>query len=371
MVGDRLEFLRYVPRIFIKRRSYPFYILFFVTHSCTARCDHCLLGDREDRRKFELNIDEIEKISRGLRHILFMFLTGGEPFLREDLDEIAYIFVKNNKVQKFQIPSNGSLTDQTIATVERMIKKCPNTHIGVTISLDALGEDHDKIRHFEGLFNRATTTFRRLRELEKKYPNFNPNVTITVSCFNQDKLIPLYHFIKNELGARNIFNTLIRGKPRNPLALAVDVRKFAELSDLIDRDLAKAKFPGYARFPFASFVNAKNLMSRKLIARIATERRYFIPCYAGQISMVLFSEGKIAPCEILDENFGNIREFNYDFHALWTSKKADEIRRKIRMEKCFCTHECFITHNILFNPLMLPRLFWNCSKTMVNKFLSS
>ena len=24
--------------------------------------------------------------------------------------------------------------------------------------------------------------------------------------------------------------------------------------------------------------------------------------------------------------------------------------------KCFCTHECFITNNIIFNPRMLPRI---------------
>ena len=101
MSADYLEYLKYGKKLFYKKGSYPFYIIFFVTSSCTAKCEHCLLGDRKDRREYELTIDEIDNLSRGLNSILFMFLTGGEPFLREDLDEIAFIFVKNNHVQKF------------------------------------------------------------------------------------------------------------------------------------------------------------------------------------------------------------------------------------------------------------------------------
>ena len=66
----------------------------------------------------------------------------------------------------------------------------------------------------------------------------------------------------------------------------------------------------------------------------------------------LTPEGDVYPCEILDEShkIGNIREFNLDFKKLWLSHKAKEEVKFIRKTKCFCTHECFNTVNILFNP---------------------
>ncbi|HNT05129.1 MAG TPA: hypothetical protein PKJ21_02980, partial [Anaerolineae bacterium] len=52
-----------------------------------------------------------------------------------------------------------------------------------------------------------------------------------------------------------------------------------------------------------------------------------------------------------------VRDVDYDFKKLWYSQRADELRRWIRDTKCFCTYECFLTINILFNPLVLPRVF--------------
>jgi len=71
----------------------------------------------------------------------------------------------------------------------------------------------------------------------------------------------------------------------------------------------------------------------------------------------MFSEGQVLPCELLiDKEIGNVRDVDYDFKRLWYSPKADEIRDFIRDTKCFCTYECFLTVNILFNPLVLARV---------------
>ena len=62
-------------------------------------------------------------------------------------------------------------------------------------------------------------------------------------------------------------------------------------------------------------------------------------------------------CELLiDKQIGNVRDVDYDFNRLWHSPKADEMRRYVRDTRCFCTYECFLTVNILFNPLVLPRV---------------
>lgn len=71
----------------------------------------------------------------------------------------------------------------------------------------------------------------------------------------------------------------------------------------------------------------------------------------------MFSRGQVLPCELRsDDVIGNVRDVDYDFMKLWRSPKAEEYRRDIRCNKCFCTYECFLTVNILFNPLVLPRV---------------
>jgi hypothetical protein len=109
--------------------------------------------------------------------------------------------------------------------------------------------------------------------------------------------------------------------------------------------------------PFSDFLNAKRIIRPRIIAKTVRERRYQIPCYAGTLGGAMFSEGQVLPCELhIDKEIGNVRNFDYDFKKLWYSPKADEIRQYIRETKCFCTYECFLTVNILFNPLVLPRV---------------
>jgi len=346
--------IRFGSRILSKRGRKPLYLIHFVTHDSNANCAHCLRGDRLRPGDDELTLDEIERVAAGLGPMLFVFLTGGEPFLRDDLPAILRAWHRHARVAKVQIPSNGLMRDRIVAYTDQMATECPETHIGVTISLDALGEEHDRIRRTKGLFEEATQTVKALQKLEKKHDNFDVNVTVTVSAYNQDTLIPLYDYIRNELGVQNIFNSLVRGEPRKQEALDVDIEKFEAFSDAIDADLISGRLTGYSRFVLSDFVNAKNLYSRKLIGRVVRENRRLIPCYAGSLAGVLFANGNVYPCEILEEPMGNVRDHDYRIDRIWTSQRAADVRKAV--EGCFCTHECFISVNCLFNPRILARI---------------
>jgi hypothetical protein len=67
-------------------------------------------------------------------------------------------------------------------------------------------------------------------------------------------------------------------------------------------------------------------------------------------------------CELLDKRIGNLRDHDYSFKKVWNSHKANEIRNFIRDRKCFCTHECFYTTNLMFNPSFYPRLIIDALK---------
>jgi hypothetical protein len=52
---------------------------------------------------------------------------------------------------------------------------------------------------------------------------------------------------------------------------------------------------------------------------------------------------------------GNLRDFGFDVARALASRKAREIVSHIG-KSCFCTHECYMMTNILFNPRMFPQL---------------
>ena len=74
------------------------------------------------------------------------------------------------------------------------------------------------------------------------------------------------------------------------------------------------------------------------------------------------------PCELLiDRKLGNVREAGYDFRKIWFGEAAAGARKFIRETKCFCTYECFLTINILFNPRMMPAVLKEWSSLKLRK----
>ncbi len=349
-------YLRHLSKIVTKKASTPVYLVLFITENCTANCVHCLLGEREESTN-ELTLDEIEKISSSMDDILFLLMTGGEPFLRDDIDEIAYIFYKNNKISNLGIPSNGSLKEKVVASVERILEKCRGVDFAIDISIDSIGTEHDKLRGHEGLFEKSIWTYKELRKLKKRYKNFNLNVALTASSFNQDRLKEIYDYLKNELKVDAITYLLTRGNPRVSGAKNFDVNKYLELAQIIRNDTKNSSLAGYENYLGSDLINAMKIIRQDVIGKIVKENKSVLPCYAGALSAVILSHGDVYPCELLDKKIGNLRESNYDFKKIWKSREAGEIRKFIKDTKCFCTYECFLTNSILFTPSMFPHIF--------------
>ena len=350
------RYLKYGKRVFYKRGASPLYFVFFVTENCNAHCKHCLLGEREWVSD-ELTTDEIEKVSASMDDMLFFTPTGGEPFLRDDLAEIVRIFHRNNAALNVGIPTNGSLTDRVVDTTRLILRYCPDIDLHIDVSIDALGEEHDRIRQFPGLFARTVRTYKELRRLEAHHRNLSVCAEITVSAYNQDKLQELYGYLVREVGINTVFTLLTRGAPRDPIAKNFDISKYEEFHRTLERDNRARLFSGYYKMPFSDILNAKRIVRPKIIARTVRERKFQIPCYAGSLGGAMFSRGQVLPCELhVDKVIGNVRDHEYDFKRIWFSEEADEARRWIRRNKCFCTYECFLTINILFNPFVLPRI---------------
>jgi MoaA/NifB/PqqE/SkfB family radical SAM enzyme len=360
-----MNYLKFAPRILYKKGASPLYFVLFVTKNCNARCGHCLLGSHE-RHVGELTIDEIEKVSRSMDDMIFFTPTGGEPFLRKDLPEIVKIFHQNNHAPNVGIPTNGSLTSRVVDGTREMLDACPDLDLHIDISIDGVGEDHDRFRGFKGLFDRAIRTYRELRVLEKHYKNFSACIQIAVSAYNHEKLNELYDYLKTYVGVNTVFTLLLRGGPKDPAAKYTppidpqanqfNIGNYLDFHYRLERDNKARELSGYYKLPFGDFINAKRIIRPKLIAQMVKERRFVIPCSAGTLGGNMLSNGDVLACELMGQEqiLGNVRECDYDFKKIWHSQKANEVRAWISKTKCYCTYECFMTVNILFNPLMYP-----------------
>jgi MoaA/NifB/PqqE/SkfB family radical SAM enzyme len=288
--------------------------------------------------------------------------------LRRDLPEIVRIFHVNNHALNVGIPTNGSMTARTLRSVKTMLEQNDDLDLHIDVSIDGLPELHDEIRGVPGLFDRAVETYRQLRELEAYYPRFSTCVEVTVSAYNQHQLLDLYDYLKRKVGVNTVFTLLTRGEPRDPAAKDVDISKYDEFHRVLEEDNKELAISGYYKMPFSDILNAKRIVRPRIIAKTVRENRYQIPCYAGQLGGAMFSKGQVLPCEVRWQDvIGNVRDVDYDFMKLWNSPQADAYRRDICQNKCFCTYECFLTVNILFNPFVLPRVLREWAKLKAAK----
>lgn len=346
---SKSQYLRCIPRIFFKR-GLPLQFIFFVTSRCNLRCRHCFYWRQLGKEpKDELTLNEIEKFVKSSQlNLLWLSLTGGEPFLRPDLPKIAEAFCRYGKVINLSIPTNGQLKEETFEATKEILKSCLNTYVLVSVSFEGSQKIHDKIRNSKGSFNKAISTFTKLKEL-KTFANFGLSIQSTITSENQSQIKDFYIFVRDELKPDYYNFNLIRGDARDKSLKKLEIMYYQELYRTMKEDFGKGIWP-YYNFPFNKLIMKKNFRVYEDIIKIHSKNQYLSPCYSMSLSCVLTEKGDLYPCELLaNSKVGNIREINYDFSKIWYSPKSEEIRRKIK-NKCFCTYECALSVNTLFNP---------------------
>ncbi len=349
-----IDMLRFLPRVFHPEGN-PLQFIFFITARCNLACRHCFYAEKLNRRDDELSLDEIAKVSRSMDRLLWFSMTGGEPFLREDISRIAEIFYRNNKFRFLTITTNGLLRDAIVRTVPEICGRCGNAELLVSVSLDGLEETHNYIRRTSTGFTEAVETVRELKKLKKRFKNLNVATVTTCTAENQKELKELALFLKDEVRPDNIIINMVRGKPRSGPLGEVDTRHYFDFIKVQEEGWSAGDL-GYYDFFGSALIRKKESLQKEIISTVFSENRYVIPCLAGRISCVMTETGDLYPCEILNKKIGNIRDARYDFNKLWYSDIADEIRRFIKDTRCYCTYECAITTNILFNFKQLVKM---------------
>ncbi len=348
--------LQVAKRMLAPGLQMPVFVMMYVTHRCNARCGHCFFWRELNRNvQDELTITEIDALAQSIGPVLQVTLTGGSPELREDLPEVARRFVHHCRPANMSICMGGSLPARILSQVEEILRTCPNQRVNISLSIDAWGDEHDRLRGAPGLFKDVVTSFEALAALKSAYPQLHLTCSTCVSGLNYIHVEETIRRVWETLPIDALKLSLVRGRPRN--AQALDPACIQSYTRLIHSGEGRNQFrPESSRLPMEILSRAKEMMVRDLINQILLNRRAPIRCGAMRENVVIHSDGTVAGCELRDEKVGNLREVGMDLSRLWVSPIAQEFRKCIRQEECYCHHHGFLSLPYFRSPRAWPRL---------------
>ena len=341
---------------------------FSVTNMCQSRCKTCdiwqLYKKKPKLKEKELKLWEIERIFKSMGHVYFFNLSGGEPFLRNDLPEIVDLACKYLTPRVIHTPTNAIASDlvlkQTRKILEIMKKNNCDAVFTIKPSFDGIGKKHDEIRGVKGNFKKLMRTYNGLKKLQKEYPNLDVGLGTVISRFNFDQIKEIVEYGKN-LKPDSYINEIAeerselftKGKPITPDSEQYN-KAIKFFSEEIRKDMKKKK-------SLVRIMQAFRLVYYELAVRTMREKRQVIPCYGGIASVHLNAYGDVWPCCILgyEKSMGNLRDYGYDFMKVWRSKQADGVRKYIKQKNCYCPLANISYTNMLCNPRYMLKVIRN------------
>jgi MoaA/NifB/PqqE/SkfB family radical SAM enzyme len=246
-------------------------------------------------------------------------LHGGEPFLRKDLPEMVLAAYRHCSPEYITIPTNGILTQRIADGVAKICANAPKSRIGINLSLDGIGAEHDDIRLVPGNWDKSMQTWKKLNELKREHPNLVLSIHTVISKFNIKRVREIYaglqtlnpdSYITEVAEERVELDTV--GMDITPMA-----RDYSPIADFLSQRARLTPSQGFARVTQSFRAAYYQLAKRTLI-----EQRQIVPCFAGWASGHIAPNGDVWSCCIRAEPVGNLRDTNYDLKPICSSKSA-------------------------------------------------
>lgn len=301
------------------------------TFRCNAKCKMCEIWKHPTKSSEELDVKYYEKLPDGLR----INITGGEPMLRDDIEEIFRILYPRSYL--LELSTNGYFTDKIV----RLVEKYPN--ILIRVSVEGLPALNDKLRGIPNGFDHALRTIMELKKTKCR----NIGFSVVISPQTVPNLLQLYElccYLGVDLGNSTIHNSWYFHKEENVISDSQTWKIEAEFIKALlksSRRGMKNKLKDYGRAYF-------NLSILKRLRGDSTG--YRPPCGAGKDFFFVDPWGNITPCNGSDEEWivGNIKEDSIE--NIMNSNDMQEVLKKIKSCQKDC---CFIVterHDMVRRP---------------------
>lgn len=308
-----------------------------VTYRCNAKCTMCNRYKVPSKPEEEISIETIKK----LPEMYFTNITGGEPFIRDDLKDIVRELLK--KSDRIVISTNGFFTDRIV----ELCKEFPQ--VGIRISIEGLEKTNNEIRGLDDGFNRGYTTLKKLVDMGMKDVGFG----MTVQDRNAADLVPLYN-ISDELGMEfataSLHNSFYFVESNNIIKDRLTVaQNFEDLVNrLLDSNSPKKWFRAY--------------FNHGLINYIFSQKR-LLPCDMSFDTFFIDPYGDVMPCNGTKEKqvMGNLNRQSWE--ELWNSEQAEKVRSFVRN----CDRNCWMIGSV--SPAMHKYIYKPAAWVIKHKFL--
>lgn len=285
------------------------------TYRCNCKCYMCSIW------KYPTKVEEEIKphILNKLPNLSFCNITGGEPFLRDDIEEIVYILKR--KAKRIVISTNGYLTERIVEIAKK------NKDIGIRISIEGLPEANDKLRGRKNGFDHGLRTLLNLKKIGLKDIGFG----ITVSDINAKDMLELYELAKGlgvEFATAVVHNGYYFHTCNNEIKnkeMVVDC--FKEIvKELLKTRKPKNWFRAYFNYGIINYIRGNKRL---------------LPCEAGTENFFVDPWGEIRPCNAMEERYwfdsmGNLNEKEFD--EIWNGEKAKKVREEVKN----CPKNCWM-----------------------------
>ncbi len=285
-----------------------------VTYRCNARCHMCNTWQFPTAPGEEITPDDIARLPA----IPSINLTGGEPFLREDLSDI--LDVLKDKTSRLVVSTNGYYTERILEIVRR------HPWIGVRISIEGLPKANDELRGIPDGFDHGIRTLAELHHFGLKDIGFG----ITLSDRNVSDLLELYHLAKMmgvEFSTAAVHNSYYFHKHDNRFTRHEEA--LSALRTLMDELLRSRRvkdwFRAYFNYGLGNYIQGNPRL---------------LPCRMGYESFFLDPLGEVRPCNVMECSMGNIKR--QTFEEIWHGAAAEEIRRQVSA----CPHNCWMIGSV-------------------------
>jgi len=329
----------------------PSFCTYLVCNRCNARCGMC--DSWRMPRGQELTVDQVSRIFGELGHLDVVRLSGGEPFLRTDLADVAEAVMRASSPGVLHITTNGSFPDRIVKLAEGFSRP---DRLRFMVSFDGLQKVHDASRGKRVNFDLALSTVRRLAALRASGVRVSINHTIIsresladhaelrelMQCEGVDTQWVLAYsessmYVRERRGRRATDLVLLTGYPLHqdldPAASLEFARGELERIDAIVDPMLRA---------------GKRYYLAGLIARLEQQSSPSPKpkCVALRSHIRLLPNGDVPVCQFNTETVGNL--LVESFEALWHKAQTREARRWV--DGCSgCWAECEVVPNAVYS----------------------
>lgn len=299
-----------------------------VTSRCNSHCNMCGIWSSPDNSDIKTEYLSDLFLKPEFSAVGDASISGGEPFLRQDIVDIAKIMISSfNGLKMLFINTNGLLPDIVIEKTKIISEFAqeinPGLEIIISVSLEGPKEIHEIIRG-RG-YDKSLETISGLKSLLKS--NLKIMVSMTIQNINHEYILDVKKFAES-LGCGFSFrfvdfsdNYYVNSSEQG-ISLSIDKKR-----GIMD------SLKNY----FTSDIFFKVLHEHVFLGKnsVMLSKDNQLLCRAGELFLFIKSDGNIYPCIYSSQIIGNIKDGLHPF-------------KLPRIESCPCCTECHIYPMLIY-----------------------